>query len=94
MIAEYLSALTTIATMTMEEKKERLIQIKLKQMVLEATTNGLFELSANDELEAMTILSLMFDPSSADKSVDETLKEIVDLKREIETEAKIRFVGR
>jgi hypothetical protein len=94
MIAEYLSALTTIATMTMEEKKERLIQIKLKQMVLEATTNGLFELSANDELETMTILSLMFDPSSADKSVDETLKEIVDLKREIETEAKIRFVGR
>jgi hypothetical protein len=94
MIAEYLSALTTIAKMTMEEKKERLIQIKLKQMVLEATTNGLFELSANDELEAMTILSLMFDPSSADKSVDETMNEIVALKKEIETEAKIRFVGR
>lgn len=94
MIAQYLSDLSTIVTMTMEERKERLIQIKLKQLVLEKTTNGLFELSANDELEAMSILSLMFDPSSADKSIDETLNDIVALKKEIEKEAQIRFASK
>lgn len=91
MITEILSKLKNIASMSMEQKKDRLIEIKLKQLILERTTGELLELSASDEFEAMSILSLMFDPSSADKSVEETLADLVALKKEIETEAEKKY---
>lgn len=91
MITEILSKLQGVVAMSLAQKKERLIEIKLKQLILERTTGSLLELSSSDELEAMSILSLMFDPSSADKSIEETLNEITALKTEIETEAEKRF---
>lgn len=91
MINQILGKINKIAQMSLNEKKERLIEIKIKQLILERTTGQLLELSPSDELEAMSILSSIFDPSSKDKSIKETLNEMSMLKHEIETEAEKRY---
>jgi len=82
--------LTKVVGMSDDQKKERLVQIRLEQRQREIVT-GNDNIGGLEELEAMAILESMFQLSAAE-NVDETLIKIVTLREEINqrTEEKLR----
>jgi hypothetical protein len=88
MFGNVMSVFRNIVKMSVEERKERLVQIRVKQLMRERVTgNEDDNISPMEEIEAIAILQSLFPVSSEETTIDG----IVQLREEINKRAEAIF---
>ncbi len=79
MFSDFMYILEKTVSLSPEEKKARLVQIRKNQLITEALTKN-DDLPATSQLEAMIILQSLFPMDSID-----TIDKIIEFKKEIDS---------